>query len=61
MEGDIAMNLAAIIIIIIAIVLAITGGLMEAVSWLLWVGIALAVVAIIMFLLRAISGRAPRA
>jgi len=55
------MNLAALIIIIIAIILALTGGLMEGLMWLLWVGVALAIVAIIMFLLRAISGRSPRA
>jgi len=55
------MTLAAIIIIIVAIVLAITGGLVQAVNWLLWVGLALAIIAIIMFLLRAITGRTPRA
>jgi hypothetical protein len=51
------MNLLAIIIIIVAVLLAITGGLVESLQFLLWVGIALAVVAVIMFLLRSISGR----
>lgn len=51
------MTLAAIIIFIIAVVLAITGGLWTAANWLLWVAIVLAVIAIIMFLLRVISGR----
>jgi len=51
------MTLAAIIIFIIAIVLAISSGLWTAVNWLIWVAIALAVIAIIMFLLRVISGR----
>lgn len=55
------MTLAAIIIFIVAIVLAITGGLLSAVNWLLWVGIVLAVIAIIMFLIRVISGRRPMA
>jgi len=50
-------TLAAIIIFIIAIVLAISSGLWTAVNWLIWVAIALAVIAIIMFLLRVISGR----
>lgn len=51
------MTIAAIIIFIIAIVLAITGGLWSAVNWLIWVAVALAVIALIMFLLRVISGR----
>ena len=46
---------------LLGIILAITGGLMEGLMWLLWVGVALAVIAIIMFLLRAITGRTPRA
>ena len=51
------MNLLAIIIIIAAVLLAITGGLVQSLQFLLWVGIALAVVAVIMFLMRSISGR----
>jgi len=51
------MNIAALIIIIIAIALAITGGLWQAANWLIWVAVVLAVIAIIMFLLRSISGR----
>lgn len=51
------MTLAAIIIIVIAIALAITSGVWQAVNWLIWVAIALAVIALIMFLLRAITGR----
>jgi len=51
------MNLAAIIIIVIAIILAITSGLWSAANWLIWVAIVLAVLALIMFLLRAIAGR----
>ena len=51
------MNLAALIIIIIAVVLAITGGIWQAANWLIWVAIVLAVLALIMFLLRLITGR----
>lgn len=51
------MTLAAIIIIIIAVALAITGGLWTAANWLIWVAIVLGVIAIIMFLLRVITGR----
>ena len=51
------MNLAALIIIIVAVVLAITGGIWQAANWLIWVAIVLAVLALIMFLLRLITGR----
>jgi len=51
------MTIAAIIIFVIAILLAISGGIWSAVNWLIWVAIALAIIAIIMFLLRVITGR----
>ena len=52
------MSLLGIIIAIIAVALLITGGLIEAVSFLLWVGIALAIIAAIVFLVRYLgSGR----
>ncbi len=51
------MNPLLIIVAIIAVVLLITGGLVESLQFLLWVGIVLAVIAVIMFLLRAMSGR----
>ena len=52
------MNILGIIIAIAAIALLLTGGLVEAVSFLLWVGIALAIVAAIVFLIRYLgSGR----
>ncbi len=51
------MNLVALIIIIVAIILAITGGLVQSLNFLLWVGIVLAVIAVIMFLMRSVSGR----
>jgi hypothetical protein len=51
------MNTLLIIVIVVAVVLAITGGLVPALNFLLWVGIVLAVVALILFLVRAIGGR----
>jgi fatty-acid desaturase len=51
------MNLLFIIIIIVAIVLAVTGGLVSSLNFLLWVGIVLLVLAIIAWLIRSLSGR----
>lgn len=52
-----SMNILFVVIAVIAIILAITGGLVHAVSFLLWVGIVLLILAVIAFLLRSISGR----
>jgi hypothetical protein len=51
------MNILLIIIAIVAIVLLFTGGFVQALNWLLWVGIILLVFAIIVWLVRMISGR----
>jgi hypothetical protein len=51
------MSLLAIIIAIIAIVLLITGGFVQSLNFLIWVGLVLFVIAVIAFLLRSISGR----
>jgi len=51
------MNLLVIIIAVVAVVLLITGGLVESLQFLLWVGVVLAVIAVIVFLIRMISGR----
>lgn len=51
------MSTLAIIIAIIAIVLLITGGFVQSLNFLIWVGIVLFVIAVIAFLLRSISGR----
>jgi hypothetical protein len=51
------MSILFVIIAIIAIILAITGGLIHAVSFLLWVGIVLLILAVIAFLIRSIGGR----
>ena len=50
------MNLLLIIAGIIAIVLLVTGGLIETVNFLLYVGIVLLVLALIVFLVRSLSG-----
>lgn len=50
------MNLLLIIAGIIAIVLLVTGGLVPAVNFLLYVGIVLLVLALIVFLIRALTG-----
>lgn len=51
------MNIALVVIVIIAIGLAIVGGLNAALNWLLWVAVVVAVIALIAFLFRVISGR----
>ena len=52
------MSLLGIIIAVIAIALLLTGGFVQSLQFLLWVGIALAVIAAILFLMRYIgSGR----
>ena len=50
-------NLIALIVIIIAVLLMIFGGINQSLQFLLWVGIVLAVIAVIVFLLRFIGGR----
>lgn len=50
------MNFLWIIVAVIAVVLLITGGLVESLQFLLWVGIVLAVIAVILFLVRTLSG-----
>lgn len=56
-SGKVAMSLAAVVIAVIAIILLITGGIVQSLNFLLWVGVVLLVVAVIAFLLRTISGR----
>jgi hypothetical protein len=52
------MSLLGIIIAIIAVALLLTGGLVPSLNFLLWVGIALAIIAAIVFLVRNLgSGR----
>jgi len=51
------MSIAMIVIVTIAIILAITGSLVQSLNFLIWVGLVLFVLAVISLLLRAISGR----
>src|SRR3954468_3393689 len=51
------MNILLIIIGVIAVVLLLTGGFVQSLNFLLWVGIVLAVIALIIWLVRMISGR----
>ena len=50
------MNIALIIIIVVAIVLAIVGGMSTALNWLLWVALVVGVGALTAFSSRVISG-----
>ena len=51
------MSLLAIIIAIVAVVLLLTGGFVSSLNFLLWVGIALLIIAAIVFLIRYIGSR----
>lgn len=51
------MNLLFIIIVVVAVILAITGGLVQSLNFLLWVGIIVLVLAVIAWLIRSMSGR----
>lgn len=51
------MNILLIVIAIIAVVLLITGGLVQSLQFLLWVGIVLAVIAVVLFLVRSMAGK----
>ena len=51
------MSTLAVVIAIIAIILLVTGGFVQSLNFLLWVGLVLLVIAVIAFLLRSISGR----
>ena len=54
------MNILALIIAIIAVVLLFTGGFVQSLQFLLWIGIVLAVIAIIVWLIRFITSRGSR-
>jgi hypothetical protein len=51
------MNILLIIVIVIAVALAITGGLVNSLQFLLWVGIVVAAIAVIAWILRSMTGR----
>ena len=51
------MTTLIVIIAIVAVVLLFVGGFVQALQWLLWVGIVLLIIAVIVWLLRFITGR----
>jgi len=51
------MNILIIIVAVIAVILLFTGGFVPSLNFLLWVGIVLAVIAVIVWLVRMIGGR----
>ncbi|TQL55217.1 hypothetical protein FB464_2777 [Subtercola boreus] len=51
-----SMNILVVIIAVIAVILLITGGVTQSLSFLLWIGVVLLVIALIVFLLRFITG-----
>jgi uncharacterized membrane protein YdfJ with MMPL/SSD domain len=56
-EKEDIMNILLIIIGVVAVVLLLTGGFVQSLNFLLWVGLVLAVIAVIVWLVRVISGR----
>ncbi len=55
--STVRMNILFVIIAVVAVVLLLTGGFVASIHWLLWVGVVLLILAIIAFLIRALSGR----
>jgi len=51
------MNILLAVIAIIAVVLLLTGGFVQSLNFLLWVGIVLAIIAVVVWLVRYLSGR----
>ncbi|MGI9825383.1 hypothetical protein [Agromyces sp. Marseille-Q5079] len=51
------MNILVAIIAIVAIILLFTGGFVQSLNFLLWVGIVLLVIALIVWLLRFLGGK----
>ncbi|WP_172582439.1 hypothetical protein [Subtercola boreus] len=50
------MDILVVIIAVVAVVLLITGGVAPSLNFLIWVGLVLLVIALIVFLLRFITG-----
>lgn len=51
------MNILLIVVAIIAVVLLVTGGFVQSLNFLLWVGLILLVIAVIAFVVRSLAGR----
>ncbi|WP_168625810.1 MULTISPECIES: DUF4175 domain-containing protein [unclassified Cryobacterium] len=54
------MSSLLIILALVAIVLLFVGGFVQAVQWLLWIGVILLIIAAIMWLVRYIGGRSTK-
>lgn len=52
-----SMSSLIIVIAVIAVALMLFGGFVPSIQWLLWVGIVLLVIAVIVWLMRSMSGR----
>jgi Zn-dependent membrane protease YugP len=50
-------NTLLIIVAVIAIILLVTGGFVQSLQFLLWVGVVLLILAVILFLVRSLSGK----
>jgi hypothetical protein len=50
------MNILVVVIAIVAIILLFTGGFVQSLNFLLWVGIVLLVIAVVVFLARRLGG-----
>ena len=50
------MNILLIVVAIIAVILLFTGGFVQSLNFLLWVGIVLLVIAVIIWLVRMLTG-----
>lgn len=55
-EGN-TMNILFIVVAVIAIILLFTGGFVQSLNFLLWVGLVLLILAVIAWLIRSMSGR----
>jgi len=54
------MNILVVLIAIIAVILLFTGGFVPSLNFLLWIGIVLAVIAVIVWLVRYLGSRGTR-
>jgi hypothetical protein len=55
-EGN-TMNILFIVVAVIAVILLFTGGFVQSLNFLLWVGLVLLILAVIAWLIRSMSGR----
>ena len=56
LQKENTVNILLIVIAVIAVVLLLTGGFVSSLNFLLWVGVILLVLAVIVFLVRMLTG-----